>query len=55
MWEANDGCFSPSLPPSIPLSLKINKGNLFLKWLKKSTKKIVVTLLSFEGLCRKDN
>ena len=25
VWEATDRCFSPSLPPSLPLSLKINK------------------------------
>ena len=25
MREATDGCFSPSLSPSLPLSLKVNK------------------------------
>ena len=31
VWEAINQCFSPSLLPSLPLSLKINKWNLFFK------------------------
>ena len=35
VWEATTyWCFSPSLSPSLPLSLKINKYNIFLNHLK---------------------
>ena len=29
--RATDGCFSSSLSPSLPLSLKVSKQNLFIK------------------------